>query len=63
MAHLPSARKEALRFLVPLCAVLLVLSAIRVALPVSGYVLFPIFLLTLATVAFVVYFFRDPERF
>lgn len=63
MAQMPSARKEALRFLIPLCGVLLVLSAIRVVLPVSGYVLFPIFLLTMATTAFVVYFFRDPERY
>jgi phosphatidylserine decarboxylase len=60
---MPSARKEALRFLIPLCGVLLVLSAIRVVMPVSGYVLFPIFLLTMATTAFVVYFFRDPERY
>ena len=63
MASMPSARKEALRFLIPLCGVLLVLSAIRVVLPVSGYVLFPIFLLTMATTVFVVYFFRDPERY
>jgi phosphatidylserine decarboxylase len=62
MANMPSARKEALRFLIPLCALLLLLSAIRVAIPVSGYVLFPIFLLTMASVAFVIYFFRDPER-
>jgi phosphatidylserine decarboxylase len=60
---MPSARKEALRFLIPLCALLLILVAVRVAIPVSGYVLFPLFLLTLAAGAFVVYFFRDPERY
>ncbi len=63
MANMPSARKEALRFLIPLCALLLILVAVRVAIPVSGYVLFPLFLLTLAAGAFVVYFFRDPERY
>jgi phosphatidylserine decarboxylase len=62
-AHPPSARKESLRFLIPLCALMLALSAVRVAIPFSGYFLFPIFALTMATTVFVFYFFRDPERY
>jgi len=59
---MPSARKEALRFLVPLCALLLVLVAIRTAMPSSWVVTLPLFILTIGLFAFVLYFFRDPNR-
>jgi phosphatidylserine decarboxylase len=62
MAHMPSARKEALRFLVPLYIICL--------LCICGYMFWPwlrpgmatLFVLALLLINFVAYFFRDPAR-
>src|SRR5271154_6161544 len=60
--HMPSARKEALRFLVPLYIICV--------LCICGYIFWPwtrpgmatLFVLALLLINFVAYFFRDPER-
>ena len=62
LPHMPSARKEALRFLIPL-GFLFALSFIRFCLwPRTWAVTAPLILLTLLLIFFVLYFFRDPER-
>jgi phosphatidylserine decarboxylase len=61
---MPSAKKEARRFLVPL-ALLLILSVVGHAIMRERFVTLALdflFLLLVALIFFVIYFFRDPER-
>ena len=61
---MPSARKEALRFLIPLVLLFALLQALRFIVPGSNpnIALDVISLLLIALGFFVTYFFRDPER-
>jgi phosphatidylserine decarboxylase len=63
MPHMPSARKEALRFLIPLGILYLTLVVLSRILP-SWMAILAVFLSFLAAglYIFVLYFFRDPER-
>ena len=59
---MPSARKEAMRFIIPLgilCALLLV---VLFRWPSVWFVTLPVVLLVVLLIAYVFYFFRDPER-
>jgi len=66
MASQPTAQKEMLRFVVPLCLAFVVFPFLMEALPLSksGYVvlLLVIWVLLALVIVFVMYFFRDPER-
>jgi len=65
MADMPSARKEALRFLIPLVLLLILSIAVRLFVhwnPVASIALDVIIPLLCALIIFVSYFFRDPER-
>ena len=59
---MPSARKEAIRFLVPLGIIDAGLLVCLGFLPVPAVVTIPVLILFLLLTAFVAYFFRDPER-
>ncbi len=60
---MPSARKEAQRFLLPLYAVDALLLAGWILLPLSwSALLLSLFVIGILLTAFVIYFFRDPER-
>jgi phosphatidylserine decarboxylase len=62
---MPSARKEALRFLIPLGIIFFVLPIIAVLWPLPSWMKVLAGILTLLDAAlflYVVYFFRDPER-
>ncbi len=66
MANVPSARKEALRFVIPLTmalvAILILLALLSVGATLAWLLGVIVFLLVLL-IAFVLYFFRDPERY
>ena len=65
MANTPSARKEALRFVIPLAMVLVtVIILLNLALvgPAVAWLLKTLVIALVFLIAFVLYFFRDPER-
>lgn len=59
---MPSARKESLRFIIPLCIVAVLLLAAAITAPAWRSVSIPLLVLELGLTLFVFYFFRDPER-
>jgi phosphatidylserine decarboxylase len=62
---MPSARKEALRFLIPLGIIFFALTALIDLLPLPGWlevIAGLLILLLILLFAFILYFFRDPER-
>jgi phosphatidylserine decarboxylase len=66
MASTPSARKEALQFVIPLTMVLVAIIILRALFSVGfafAMCLDALVLLLVLLVAFVLYFFRDPERY
>ena len=66
MANTPSARKEALRFVIPLAMVLVtVIILLNLALvgPAVAWLLKTLVIALVFLIAFVLYFFRDPERY
>ena len=60
--HMPSARKEAQRFFIPLGIIISLLGLANLFLPWMMPVALPLMFLFLALFFFVIYFFRDPER-
>jgi phosphatidylserine decarboxylase len=64
---MPSARKEALRFLIPILLLLVLLEAVRFIVPgprsdLFNIVLIGLHLLIIGLLLFILYFFRDPAR-
>jgi phosphatidylserine decarboxylase len=59
---MPSAYRESLRFRLPLVVVLILLIAASWIWPGTDIVTWPLFAVVLVLLAFVTYFFRDPER-
>jgi len=62
MPDMPSARKEAQRFLVPLGIIITLLVLADLFVPWAMSVTLPLLFVSLALYFFVLYFFRDPER-
>jgi phosphatidylserine decarboxylase len=65
MAHTPSARREALRFVIPLAMVFVATVVLHSLVPVgrwAAWLLDFVGILVLSLMFFVTYFFRDPER-
>jgi len=59
---MPSARKEALRFLIPLGIIIILLVLPNLFVPWAMSVTLPLGFVLLALFFFILYFFRDPER-
>jgi phosphatidylserine decarboxylase len=59
---MPSARQESLRFVIPLLVVAVLLLAAAITENIFRYITIPLLVLELGLTAFVLYFFRDPER-
>ncbi len=59
---MPSARRESYRFVVPLVLICILLLGAVIAWPVGWAFTVPAFVLLVLLTAFVVFFFRDPER-
>jgi len=63
---MPSARQEALRFLLPLylaAIALILITLFSLSFPSVLLVTLPLLFLLLVLIVFILYFFRDPERF
>ncbi len=59
---MPSARKEALRFLIPLGIIITLLILSNLFVPGAMFATLPLGFVLLALFFFILYFFRDPER-